>query len=134
MRVASEQFPIASYKRRGMYSGGGNALASSFMQTAKNNPERRGGPLDAVLEELLALAREAARHSYSPYSAFKVGAALKLTSGEIVTGTNVENDCVWMFSQEFLLHLIVTWPPAGDYEKEEESYEIRNCPILFHFV
>jgi len=61
------------------------------MQTAKNNPERRGGPLDAVLEELLALAREAARHSYSPYSAFKVGAALKLTSGEIVTGTNVEN-------------------------------------------
>ena len=78
-------------KRRGMYSGGGNALASSFMQTAENNPEGGGGELGAVLEELLGLAREAARHSYSPYSSFKVGAALKLTSGEIVTGTNVEN-------------------------------------------
>jgi cytidine deaminase len=44
-----------------------------------------------ALEELLARAREAAPHSYSPYSNFRVGAALKLTSGEIVTGTNVEN-------------------------------------------
>ena len=91
MRVASERFPVVSYERLGMYSGGGNALASSFMQTAENKPESGGGPLGAVLEELLALAREAARHSYSPYSEFKVGAALKLTSGEIVTGTNVEN-------------------------------------------
>ncbi len=32
-----------------------------------------------------------AEHSYSPYSGFKVGSALRLTSGEIVTGTNVEN-------------------------------------------
>ena len=36
-------------------------------------------------------ARAAAQNSYSPYSGFKVGAALRLTSGEIVTGTNVEN-------------------------------------------
>jgi len=47
--------------------------------------------LDATLEGLLEQAREAARNSYSPYSHFKVGAALQLTSGAIVTGTNVEN-------------------------------------------
>lgn len=43
------------------------------------------------LKELMEQARAAARHSYSPYSGFRVGAALKLTSGEVVTGTNVEN-------------------------------------------
>src|SRR5580658_6427183 len=44
-----------------------------------------------ALEELLEHARGAAQQSYSPYSKFRVGAALQLTSGEIVTGTNVEN-------------------------------------------
>ncbi|HUY80681.1 MAG TPA: cytidine deaminase [Acidobacteriaceae bacterium] len=48
-------------------------------------------PMEPELAELLELAREAARNSYSPYSGFRVGAALKLASGEIVTGTNVEN-------------------------------------------
>ncbi len=43
------------------------------------------------LEELVERARKAAQHSYSPYSKFRVGAALQLTNGEIVTGTNVEN-------------------------------------------
>jgi homotetrameric cytidine deaminase len=48
-------------------------------------------PIDPALEELLEEARQAAQHSYSPYSGFRVGAALRLTSGAIVTGTNVEN-------------------------------------------
>ena len=47
--------------------------------------------LGPALEDLLQQARQAALHSYSPYSGFRVGAALKLTNGEIVTGTNVEN-------------------------------------------
>ena len=47
--------------------------------------------LDPGLETLLQHARVVAQRSYSPYSDFKVGAALRLTSGEIVTGTNVEN-------------------------------------------
>jgi homotetrameric cytidine deaminase len=47
--------------------------------------------LDPALETLLQHARDVAQKSYSPYSGFKVGAALRLTSGEIVTGTNVEN-------------------------------------------
>ena len=44
-----------------------------------------------ALEELLERARRVALNSYSPYSQFRVGAALQLTGGEIVTGTNVEN-------------------------------------------
>jgi cytidine deaminase len=36
-------------------------------------------------------ASEAARNSYSPYSHFRVGAALLLEDGAIVAGTNVEN-------------------------------------------
>ena len=40
---------------------------------------------------LLGLAAEAAKNSYSPYSRFRVGAALLLTTGETITGTNVEN-------------------------------------------
>jgi cytidine deaminase len=47
--------------------------------------------VDAALDALLGQAHSAARNSYSPYSEFKVGAALRLTSGAIVTGTNVEN-------------------------------------------
>lgn len=44
-----------------------------------------------ALDHLMEHACQAALHSYSPYSGFKVGAALLLTNGEIVTGTNVEN-------------------------------------------
>ena len=47
--------------------------------------------IEPALMGLVEFARQAALHSYSPYSHFRVGAALKLTNGEIVTGTNVEN-------------------------------------------
>jgi cytidine deaminase len=40
---------------------------------------------------LIAAAREAAAHAHAPYSRFAVGAALLLTDGSIVTGTNFEN-------------------------------------------
>ena len=41
--------------------------------------------------QLRSLAEAAAEHSYSPYSHFRVGAALLLTDGAIITGCNVEN-------------------------------------------
>jgi cytidine deaminase len=40
---------------------------------------------------LISRAEAAAKHSYSPYSHFRVGAALLLEDGNIVTGCNVEN-------------------------------------------
>ncbi len=44
-----------------------------------------------ILTQLAEAARKAAEHSYSPYSGFRVGAALLLSNGETVAGTNVEN-------------------------------------------
>ena len=41
--------------------------------------------------ELIEAARVAADQSYSPYSRFAVGAALRFADGSIVTGTNIEN-------------------------------------------
>lgn len=49
------------------------------------------GNLSTEMQELANAALAAAERSYSPYSGFRVGAALRLTNGEIVTGTNVEN-------------------------------------------
>lgn len=40
---------------------------------------------------LLERAREAARHSYAPYSGFRVAAAVVAGSGKVYTGVNVEN-------------------------------------------
>lgn len=42
-------------------------------------------------EELIALAKEAMRFSYSPYSHFPVGAALLCADGKVYTGCNIEN-------------------------------------------
>lgn len=42
-------------------------------------------------DDLIASARAAATHSYSPYSRFAVGAALLFEGGAVVTGTNIEN-------------------------------------------
>ena len=46
---------------------------------------------EPALEALQMAAKQAALNSYSPYSGFRVGAALLLSNGEIVTATNVEN-------------------------------------------
>ena len=46
---------------------------------------------DPGMLNLLERARQAAHNAYAPYSNFRVGAALRLSSGEIVTGANVEN-------------------------------------------
>lgn len=42
-------------------------------------------------QKLVELAKEATRTSYAPYSGFNVGAALLLSNGEMVKGSNQEN-------------------------------------------
>ena len=42
-------------------------------------------------EKLVELALEAMTHSYSPYSGFKVGAALLCADGTVYQGCNIEN-------------------------------------------
>jgi cytidine deaminase len=44
-----------------------------------------------MVQAMTALAREARERAHAPYSRFKVGAALKTKTGEIVTGCNIEN-------------------------------------------
>jgi cytidine deaminase len=56
---------------------------SLHLQSVELNPEEKA--------HLRELASAVARHSYSPYSHFRVGAALLLADGTIVTGCNVEN-------------------------------------------
>lgn len=47
--------------------------------------------LDHYDMELVIAARETALNAYAPYSKFSVGAAVRLESGIIVRGANVEN-------------------------------------------
>ena len=42
-------------------------------------------------EKLVALAKEAMKNAYAPYSKFQVGAALLAKDGRVFTGCNVEN-------------------------------------------
>ena len=42
-------------------------------------------------EELMALARGAMEYSYSPYSHYRVGAALLSREGQVFTGCTIEN-------------------------------------------
>jgi len=42
-------------------------------------------------EQLVSMAKEAMQYAYSPYSGYKVGAALLCKDGSVYTGCNIEN-------------------------------------------
>ena len=47
--------------------------------------------LEAADRELVEAACQATYTSYAPYSHFSVGAAVRLTNGEVIQGSNQEN-------------------------------------------
>jgi cytidine deaminase len=47
--------------------------------------------LSSLDRELIEAAKEATNRSYSPYSKFSVGAAVRLVNGIVLTGNNQEN-------------------------------------------
>lgn len=47
--------------------------------------------LSGAEHKLFMRAREASQQAYAPYSRFKVGCALLLENGEVITGNNQEN-------------------------------------------
>lgn len=49
------------------------------------------GEIDAPRAALVEAARRATAGSYSPYSHFRVGAAIEMADGTVVTGANQEN-------------------------------------------
>jgi cytidine deaminase len=60
------------------------------MKGRRKKPARPRGD-DAHRRELVAFAAEARKKAVAPFSRFKVGAALRTRTGEIVTGCNIEN-------------------------------------------
>ncbi len=69
-----------------IFPQGGRRLQLDANRT-KLARERRGSPYLSLLE----LATRARENAYAPYSRFKVGAALRSTSGASFVGVNVEN-------------------------------------------
>jgi cytidine deaminase len=62
-----------------------NNISFSYKEFQNHNE------LDSDDRELVYAARESALSAYAPYSKFSVGAAIRLESGIIVRGANVEN-------------------------------------------
>lgn len=85
------------HARRGKVSDPAR-MAKRIMEEPGRPVNREAAPPDRLArmvcmdnKELMALASEAATRSYSPYSKFRVGAALLCADGSVFMGTNIEN-------------------------------------------
>jgi homotetrameric cytidine deaminase len=105
------------------------------------------------LQALFELARQAALNSYAPYSGFRVGAAIRLTSGEVITGANVENvsygltlcaersavvHAVSQFGPEIRIEAVAVAnlnnapsPPCGACRQVLAEFILPDAPIIF---
>ena len=108
---------------------------------------------ETALLSLLDRARQAALHAYAPYSGFRVGAALRLSNGEIVTGANVENvsfglticaersalvRAVSQFGPEIRVEAVaianlnsVASPPCGACRQVLAEFILPDAPVIF---
>jgi cytidine deaminase len=79
---------------------------------------------------LLAKAREVTAHAYAPYSRFRVGAAARLATGEVLTGTNQENASfpAGICAERTLLSAIASLYPNARIDSIAISYDNENGP------
>jgi len=108
---------------------------------------------ETALLSLLDKAHQAALHAYAPYSGFRVGAALRLSNGEIVTGANVENvsfglticaersalvRAVSQFGPEIRVEAVaianlnsLASPPCGACRQVLSEFILPDAPVIF---
>jgi len=77
---------------------------------------------------LLKTAKKITRNAYAPYSNFLVGAATKLSNGNIVTGTNQENASypVGICAERVLLSTVASLYPGAIIDTIAISYHNLN--------
>lgn len=69
---------------------------------------------DPDIQELIEAAITASEKAYAPYSKFRVGVGLRLESGRVITGSNVEN---------------AAFPSGICAERTALSYAVTNYPL-----
>lgn len=74
-------------------------------------------------KELVKLAIQAKEKSYSPYSGFRVGAALLCKSGKVYTGCNIENSA---YSPSVCAERTALFKAVSDGEKEFVKIAINS--------
>jgi homotetrameric cytidine deaminase len=116
-------------------------------------PDPNQDPILPALDDLLDQARHAALHSYSPYSGFRVGAALRFSNGAVVTGTNVENvsyglticaersalvAAISQFGPEIRIEAVAVAnlngaasPPCGACRQMLSEFLVPDAPVIF---
>ena len=72
-------------------------------------------------KELLSLAVNAMKKSYSPYSNCKVGAALLCNNGKVFTGTNIENAS---FSPTVCAERVAVFKAVSEGETEFSEFAV----------
>jgi len=71
--------------------------------------------------ELVAAAVEARRSAYAPYSHFAVGAAVRVASGRIYTGCNIENAS---FGLTVCAERLAVWKAVSEGERGLEALAV----------
>ncbi len=72
---------------------------------------------------LLALAKEALKNAYAPYSQFTVGAALLCADGTVYTGCNIENAA---FSPTVCAERVAFFKAVSDGKRDFAAIAIVN--------
>ena len=70
------------------------------------------GELESSVIQLMEAAIEAKKNAYAPYSKFKVGAALLLENGTIITGNNQENAA---YPSGMCAERVAIWKASSEY-------------------